>query len=436
MVVQLLIFILMLVMGFPLVSQPIDCTGLAEADCQFLQDAAAAMKEAGSYNNSQFTGELGGSGGTSTGNTGRVSGSGPVVLDSDGLTGAADWEFSLDFNNGEGIPGRFVLKDGYFYLASEDENGDLVWSGIEYNTNDIMNDLIGGKLVAEALASPGVLTTVRLEDTELDGQTMQVYTSNVDLVTFLMSPSMLAMLEEVVADLPEDQGGGMTGQTGGDLEGAIPLLSFLLTDDTIRYTLWVGADDGLVHHLELYMNIVLDATLIDPNIGEVTLNVDFKTDLDGVGESYTVEAPAEFEPMDFDVNALVSAGLAGAEGEAEEDYPAEFSIAYGESVTGTLSRENQWDVYFFEAAEGDVITISLKAPSVESSFDAQVLLINANGEELAFNDDHDSDREDLGVFDSLISEFEIPEDGEYRIVATWLTETRDGDYELVLETTE
>ncbi len=435
MLVQLLIFIFMLAMGFPMVSQPIDCTGLEASDCQILQNAAAAMKEAGSYNNAQFTGQLGGSGGTSEGNTGTVSGSGPVILDAEGLTSAADWTFNLDLNEGEQIPGRFVLKEGAFYIASEDENGELVWMGTAFNTSELMNDLIRGGLVAEALASPGVATTIRLEDTEMNGQVMQVYTSNIDFVTFLLSPSVLSALEEVIASMPEEEGGGMAAQAGGDIAGAIQLLPLLLSDDTIRYTVWVGAEDGLVHHLELYMNIVLDATMIDPTIGEVTLSVDFKTDFDGIGQSYTVEAPADYEPMDFDMDALLDAGLASG-GTVAEEYTPEFSIAYGETVTGILTSDNPWDVYTFEAAKGDVVSILLKAPTLESVYDAQVILLNADGEEVAFNDDHDSDREDLGVLDSLISGFEIPADGEYRIIATWLAETRDGEYELTLEKAE
>ncbi|MBZ0307632.1 MAG: hypothetical protein K8I82_16310 [Anaerolineae bacterium] len=435
MFVQLLIFILMLAMGFPIVSQPINCTGLEESDCQILQNAAAAMKEAGSYNNAQFTGQMGGSGGTSTGNTGTVTGSGPVILDAEGLTAAADWTFNLDLNEGEQVPGRFILKDGYFYVASEDENGELVWTGTAFNTNEMIETLISGDMVAEALASPGVATTIRLEDTEMNGQVMQVYTSSIDFVTFLLSPSVLAALEEVIASMPAEEGGGMAAQAGGDIAGAVQLLPFLLSDDTIRYTVWVGAEDGLVHHLEFYMNIVLDATLIDPTIGEVTLNVDFKTDFDGVGQPYTVEAPTDYEPIEFDTNTLLEAGLSTSGG-VIEDYTSEFTIAYGETVTGTLAGDNPWDVYSFEAAAGDVISIVLKAPILESVYDAQVILLNADGEEIAFNDDHDSDQENLGVLDSLISEFEIPADGEYRIVATWLAETRDGDYELTLEKAE
>ena len=87
----------------------------------------------------------------------------------------------------------------------------------------------------------------------------------------------------------------------------------------------------------------------------------------------------------------------------------------------------------FEAKAGDVVTIVLKAADVESSLDTQVYLRDDQGTELAFNDDHDGSRADLGIFDSLVSDFTIPADGEYRIVATWLTETRDGDYELTLE---
>lgn len=435
MAIQLIIFVLMLALGFPFASHPIDCTGLEEADCQTLQNAATAMQEAGSFNNAAFTVSAGGSGGTSEGNTGEISGSGPIILDAEGLTSAADLTFTISFNDEETVTQHYILKDNLFYLGITNETDEPMWMGTDFSGDDtvLIRELLNGQLLAEAFAQPGVVTTLRMEDTEMEGQPMQVFVTEVDLIGFLLTPSVLAQLETVLASLPEDQTGGLTGS---DLAGAIQLLPILLSDDTIRYTVWVG-EDGLIHHLELYVNIVIDATMIDPTIGETTLNIDFKTDIDGVGETYTVEAPEDFEPMDFDVNEVLSGALSSTGGgEATQVYVVEAAITAGETVTGTLAGANDWDVYSFEAAEGDVVTITLKAPTAESSFDAQLIVLNEAGDEIAFNDDHDSDREDLGSFDALISELTIPADGEYRIVATWLTETKDGDYELTVETAE
>ncbi len=435
MIVQLLIFLLMLALGFPFISAPIECTGLEETDCQTLQTATTALQAAGSFNNATFTAQAGGSGGTSEGNAGIVSGSGPIVLGENGLTSQANLTFTVTSAEGEESTQQYIFKDNMLYVGTPDDSGELVWAGADFNAEDagLTRELLTGQLLTEALTSPGVVTTLRVEDTELKGQPMQVFVSNIDFITFLTAPNVLARLQEALAGLPEDQTGGLGG---ADIAGALPLLSAFLQDDTIRYTVWVG-EDGNVHHLELYVNIILDATLIDPEIGEATLNIDFKTDLDQLGETFTIEAPTDYETMEFEATDLLGNLTSGGGSETDvEDYIIEFEGSFGESVTGTLSGENDWDVYSFEASEGDVITVTLKAATLESSFDAQLILLNEAGEELAFNDDHDSDREDLGVFDAVINQFTIPTDGQYRVVATWLTETRDGDYELLLEKVE
>jgi len=255
-------------------------------------------------------------------------------------------------------------------------------------------------------------------------------------------------LADAVQNVPADAFGGEGGNLGtateSDLEGAVQLLPLLLDQDTVNVTMWVGADDKLIHHVELLIDVVLDATMIDPQMGAIGFNMEVASNLDGFGDAYEFTAPEDYAPLDvsaFDLIPVDTFSGNGGGGPAEtisdaERYAVEDTISYGETVSGTLSSDNTQDVWGFDAKAGDVVTIVLKAADAESSLDTQIYLRDDQGAELAFNDDHDGSRSDLGIFDSLVTDFQIPADGQYRIVATWLTETRDGDYQLTLEVAE
>jgi hypothetical protein len=347
-------------------------------------------------------------------------------------------------------PLEFLLVDDMFYVANEDDSGALVWTGasvLEDANAELLAAVLSGNIFLNAFATRGVFTPTRADDQTMSDQAMIVFESDVDLVSFLSTPTMLNLIGDVIDNVPGESlgasDGGSLGQaTDADLEGAIQLLPILLNVDTVEVALWVGAEDGLVHHVDMLIDVVLDATMIDPELGEVGFRLEVTSTLDGHGGDYDFSAPADFAPLDtstFDLIPVDAFNMGGGPTENISDaerYAVEESISYGETVSGTLSDGNTQDVWGFEAEAGDVVTIVLKAAQVESSLDTQIYLRDDEGAELAFNDDHDGTRTDLAIFDSLVSAFEIPADGSYRIVATWLTETRDGDYELTLEVVE
>ncbi len=83
----------------------------------------------------------------------------------------------------------------------------------------------------------------------------------------------------------------------------------------------------------------------------------------------------------------------------------DISIAYGDVITGNLSGE---PINFtFEASSGDVITATLES----DEFDTYLFLLDANGVELARNDDF----EPFENTNSRIENFVIPEDGTYTL---------------------
>jgi hypothetical protein len=416
---------------------PSYCAQLSEDDCALLSGGIENTNGAGSFNHSGFSLTLGGSGGTSTGNETSFTGSGPMLLGADGSIEAMHLSVEGEaFENGSG---EIVLQDGVLYSDLPGE-----WQGLEAGSNDLLMGLISGNALLTAISEPGLAQPTRLEDTEQDGQAMAVFQSEIPFVEFLATPSMLELLVQLLTAAPSDMMGGMdaSSMTPQDLAGVVPLFSMMMRpgQDSIFVTQWVGVDDGFIHHIEASADIVLDASMIDPSTGEIGFNFNFVTDMEGFGEEVSIEAPEEFtltEDFGIDIGALAGtvAGEAAAPDPIEEASvaPIEQNIGYNEPVTGVLSAENPLDVYGFEGAAGDTISLVMVAAAPNSGFDSLIILQDADGNEIARNDDHDRSREELGPFDSLISEFSLPADGEYRLIATWPYQTRDGDYELMIE---
>lgn len=116
-----------------------------------------------------------------------------------------------------------------------------------------------------------------------------------------------------------------------------------------------------------------------------------------------------------------------ADGDTGDSVFAPF-LVYGDVVSGTIAEDETASDYLFSASAGDLVTVTLRS----SDFDAYLLLQDENGNTLIEDDDS------AGSLDSLISDFEIPESGVYRLVATSFGAIRGftpgtGDYTLSLE---
>ncbi|MCY4146346.1 MAG: PPC domain-containing protein, partial [Chloroflexi bacterium] len=92
------------------------------------------------------------------------------------------------------------------------------------------------------------------------------------------------------------------------------------------------------------------------------------------------------------------------------------AIEFGQPVSGIISGDNTFDVYGFNGAAGDSISISMTSQTL----DTNLYLISPGDRELADNDDADPNL--LGATgrstDSLISDFVLPDNGPYAIIAT------------------
>jgi hypothetical protein len=96
----------------------------------------------------------------------------------------------------------------------------------------------------------------------------------------------------------------------------------------------------------------------------------------------------------------------------QNEIPNAQPILNGETLTGAITSDDKFQLYSFEGQAGDVVTIDMLRTS--GRLDTTLFLIDPNGFQVASNDDITPGE----VTDSRISEFTLPQDGEYIIIAT------------------
>jgi hypothetical protein len=92
--------------------------------------------------------------------------------------------------------------------------------------------------------------------------------------------------------------------------------------------------------------------------------------------------------------------------------PSALPITSGQTLSGSITNDDKFDLYMFEGEAGDVVTISMVATA--GRLDTVLFLLDPSGFQIANNDDAVVGEST----DSLISEFTLPEDGVYTIIAT------------------
>ena len=100
-------------------------------------------------------------------------------------------------------------------------------------------------------------------------------------------------------------------------------------------------------------------------------------------------------------------------------------IALDETLTGSLNADGQLDVWTFEAAAGDIVTVEMRS-STPQYLDSFLELVSPGGLTLIVNDDGGTG------LDARIANFVLPEDGTYTIRASGLNNSR-GSYTISLQ---
>ena len=99
----------------------------------------------------------------------------------------------------------------------------------------------------------------------------------------------------------------------------------------------------------------------------------------------------------------------------------------GVPVQGALSELSPQQVWTFDGQQGDMISVLASTIGEFSELDLELRVTDSNGNELAFNDDHESDQISNPP-DSYIERLSIPADGTY--IVTVERVLGEGDYQL------
>ncbi len=85
----------------------------------------------------------------------------------------------------------------------------------------------------------------------------------------------------------------------------------------------------------------------------------------------------------------------------------------------------------YTSAGGETVTVSARSLQ-EGMFDITLEVLDTRRVRLAFNDDHGTDRTDLGAFDSLIENLRLPNAGDYIIRVSTFSGTGEGSVEVLV----
>ena len=103
-------------------------------------------------------------------------------------------------------------------------------------------------------------------------------------------------------------------------------------------------------------------------------------------------------------------------------------LSSDETVTGSIRLNRKFDVYIFDGKAGQVATIGME--QLNGTLDTVLFLIGPGGDQITQNDDASRDTRN-----SVISNFPLPVDGRYIVIATHFGGrygVTAGDYRLTL----
>lgn len=92
------------------------------------------------------------------------------------------------------------------------------------------------------------------------------------------------------------------------------------------------------------------------------------------------------------------------------------AISLNQQVLGTISSDKPFDVYAFNGRTGQVVNILMANSS--GTLDTKLFLVGPSGREVADNDDAGAASPTGRGTDAVISNFTLPEDGQYLVIAT------------------
>jgi hypothetical protein len=265
--------------------------------------------------------------------------------------------------------------------------------------------LVGGTEGPYELLVSGSNVPAALSDLDLPAGDIEVvltWNTDADIQLLVRDPAGSSVYDDV---LQVPSGGRMTAQ--GNLNCLTfdgPPVSYIYWPDGFLQTgpyeieVWYQSECGDTRPMTFELYVVVEGELV---IGDVVSSLTFN-------ERYVTN-------FTIDLTGQPARGQGGIIGTSEtfeyrSEIPSAMRIVDGQTVTGSITGNNPFDLYTFEGRAGDVVTISMDATS--QNLDTMLYLIDPNGVEIAFNDDSNE------TTNSLITGVVLTQDGDYIIIAT------------------
>jgi len=375
--------------------------------------------------------------------------------------------------DGQTIPTTFELRsvDGNFYISAIDPGtGEPTgWLG---DSVDNLNIAVTQALeqAFEAQGMTGLLenqdglamsfiglfgidlfdfVTVERGDDSDDGMAEFLYNVNIGelLGSEEVATPILALISATGA------GTDMEGMTPGLLGAAIEVV---LADSALMVRQTIDIEESLVRQTVVTLDLNIDPTTLGTAGDSIIVQIEFVMNFEDYGVDPGIEIPDDAQmgvlesmlspSIQIDPPATLLPPPSQTAAPTTEPTSAPNTLAPGGNSSETAPLDsviidaNEPTEIAFDSAPIELIyeassdqTITVVARSVEGDLDTTIEILDSDGERIAFNDDQDSDRDDLARFDSLI-EAQAIEAGTYTIVVNTFSSTGEGVIEITVET--
>jgi uncharacterized protein YfaP (DUF2135 family) len=314
---------------------------------------------------------------------------GIIIADNDDVEEVFDTNSRMDSVRlpADGVYTIFASRYGKDVAGTQ---GVYMLSLLSSNLTDADGNVVNTELTSLNLPSGAVEITLR-------------WNTNADLQLLVRDPFGVAVYD----DNRNVASGGQLVATGNidcTVAEGVPVYHTYWPDGFLRIgsyeiEVWYQSECGDTTPVYFDLFVVVNGTLILRENVNIVFNQRYVTS------------------FDIESSGNVNTYLGGIIGNSQtipyqSELPSAIALGSGDTVTGSISQNNKFDLYVFEGQAGDVVTIAMTASS--QTLDTSLYLIDPLGVEIAANDDIVAGANT----NSLIQNITLTQDGTYTIIAT------------------
>ncbi|RMF80241.1 MAG: hypothetical protein D6737_08635 [Chloroflexi bacterium] len=348
------------------------------------------------------------------------------------VVGETLYAIATDPDTGESSGWRSTPVDEVFNAADLGPLGGAVPGGGDsggdvFGSGDVDLEGLSGALDALSTVDPSTFINItRLGDENIGGVNSAHFNANFDLIAFLNSPALTAIINAAGATGALDD----TGIPPEQIQAFVPLLGLLLQDVTIQLDTFVSPDDSLLRGLGAVFNITVDPSALGGEAGDpVVVNFNFDIRMTDVNQSLTVEVPAGAVALQGGgLDQLFDSSASGGDGVVAVQptlAPPPTAVAV-QPVGGTIVANSPTTVQLtgsgpvnlsYNSPGNETVSITLRALGTgDSSVDTVLSVLDPSGGEIGRNDDNGGVRPELASLDSALVDLPLTAPGTYTIV--------------------